>query len=154
MTFNLVQWILAHAILRNSDNKWVYEKYIVFKEVSSRNRFAWYNTPTFFANLFSTVLNWSYQDKFLSNITPKNFMDDVPSIILFPIFNAGIFKGILSMIEFLWNNVWIVFSTFKDTVFALSHWLILQFTINCFKNNFYLMVAIKKACVVCEHYRV
>ena len=34
----------------------IYEKYIVSKEVSSRNCFARYNKPPFFANLFSTVL--------------------------------------------------------------------------------------------------
>ena len=48
---------------------------------------------------------WSFQDKFSSNIIPKNCVDDVLSIILFSIFNAGIFKGILSLIEFSWNRV-------------------------------------------------
>ena len=36
-----------------------------------------------------------------SNITPKNFMDGVFSINLFPIFNVSNFKGIVSLIEFL-----------------------------------------------------
>ena len=44
---------------------------------------------------------WYYQETFSSTITIKNFMDGVFSIILFPIFNVGNFKGILSLIEYL-----------------------------------------------------
>ena len=60
-------------------------------------------------------------------------MDDVFSITMFTIFNVGNFKGILSLIEYLWNNVYFVFVIFNNNLFALNHWLIFfssQFTVS------------------------
>ena len=78
---------LPMQYLRNSDkneyikNKLSLKKFhqgIALRDISSQN---------FFFNLFSTVLMWPFRDKFLSNITRKSSMDDVLSIILYPIFN-------------------------------------------------------------------
>ena len=42
-----------------------------------------------------------FSKTFSSNVISKNFMGIVFSITLFPIFNVGNFKGILSLIEYL-----------------------------------------------------
>ena len=45
---------------------------------------------TFLANLLSTVFMWLFYDICLSNIAPKNFIEDVFSMFLLPIFESGI----------------------------------------------------------------
>ena len=50
---------------------------------------------------FSIVLTCSFHDIFSSNITPRNLTEDFLLIMLLPIFNSGIFKGNVSLAEFL-----------------------------------------------------
>ena len=58
---------------------------------------------------------------FSSNKIPKNLIAFVLSISLLAIFNAGSFRGMSSLIEFLWKNVYFVSFTFKDSLLALNH---------------------------------
>ena len=67
---------------------------------------------------------WSIQDICSSIITPKNFIEDVLSILLLPTIKAGSFTGMSSLEEFLWNNVNLVFFMLIDNLLALNHWLI------------------------------
>ena len=92
-----------------------------------------YAVTNIFHYLFSTVLTWSIQDLCLSsitywrcffNITPKNFIEDVLSILLLPTIKAGSFTGMSSLKEFLWNNVNLVLFMLIDNLLALNHWLI------------------------------
>ena len=76
----------------------------------------------FLANLFSTVFMWSFHDIWFSKITPKNFIEDVFSMFLLSIFKSGILD--ISFLDFLWKNVYLVFSMFNDHLLALNHWLI------------------------------
>ena len=66
---------------------------------------------------------WSFRDICSSNITPKNFIEDVFSMFLLPIFKSGI-ADISFIADLLWNNVYLVFSMFNDNLLALNHWLI------------------------------
>ena len=72
-----------------------YIKHIWFLRTSHEDMVLRDNKPIFLANFFSTVLIWS-------------------------IFNSGIFKGNLSLVEFLWNKVYLVSVTFEDNLFALN----------------------------------
>ena len=84
MVFNLMKWILAHALFAS------------FKKNKCMK-----NIPMFFDNLFSTIFMWYFQETFSTSITPNNFMDGVFCITLFPILSVVNFKGILSLIEYL-----------------------------------------------------
>ena len=97
---------------------------------------------------FQLFFMWYLQDTFSFNITPKNFMDGVFSITLFPIFNVGNFKGILSLIEYLWNNY--SFFIFNYNLFALNHWLIFFSSPLIVSKSFYLMVEIKKIFLILD----
>ena len=99
----------------------MYEKYMVFKDLSSRYGSARYNKPIFLANFFSVVLIWSFYDIFSSNITTRNLTDDFLLIMLLRIFNSGLFKHHLSLVEFSWNKVYLLLVTFKDNLFPLNH---------------------------------
>ena len=66
---------------------------------------------------------WSFRDICSSNITPKNFIEDVFSMFLLPIFKLGI-ADISFIADLLWSNAYLVFSMFNDNLLALNHWLI------------------------------
>ena len=140
--------------LRHFKKEWIYEKYVVFKNVSSRNCFARHKKPKFFENLFSVVFVSYFQETFLSNTTPKNFMDGVFSITWFHIFNVGNYKGILSLIEYLWNNVCFVFFIFNDNLFALNHWLIFLVHNLLFYKEFLFNGGNKKGLCCLQHHWV
>ena len=86
--------------------------------------FAWYSNPRFFASFFSIVCIWSFYVIFLSIITPKKFIEVVLSIELLAILRSGSFKGMLSLTDFLWNKVYLVFLTFNDNLLAMNYRLI------------------------------
>ena len=45
-----MKWVLAYALFAYFKKEWLYEIYIVFKDVSSRNCFAGHSKPMFFDN--------------------------------------------------------------------------------------------------------
>ena len=145
MVFSLVKRVLAQAIFALFKKEWLYEKYIIFKDVWSRNCCAWHK-PIFFCNLFSTVFMQYFQKRFHPTSLLWILWMVFFSITLFLIFNVGNSKGILNLIEYVWNNIFFVFSIFSNNLFALNHWLIF------FNSQFTFSKRIFIWCVVCKHW--
>ena len=70
---------------------------------------------------------------FSSSIT-KNFIAVFLSILLSAIFRVGGFKGKSSLEDFLWKRAYLVFSLFRDNLFALNKTPFSQFFIKYFKK--------------------
>ena len=78
----------------------------------------------FLATLFSIYLIWSFQDRFSSSKTPRNFIDSTLSTLCFLISNLGNKRGRSSLLLGLWKREYFVFSTLRESLFTSNHSLI------------------------------
>ena len=75
----------------------------------------------FLATLFSIYLIWSFQDRFSSSKTPRNFIDFTLSTLCFLISNLGNKRGRSSFLLGLWKREYFVFPTLRESSFASNH---------------------------------
>ena len=81
-------------------------------EFLSKNSLALYNKPMFSATLFSIYLIWSFEDRFSSSRTPRNFIDFTLCISRFLISKLGNKRGRPCFLFGLCKREYFVFPTF------------------------------------------
>ena len=74
----------------------------------------------FFAILYSVSFMCSFHVKVWSNETPRNLIDSFLCISWLLIIGFGRRRGISPFLVGLWKNEYFVFSTFKDSLFAVN----------------------------------
>ena len=93
-----------------------------------------------------------FQFTFLSNNTPRNFMDSSLFILWLLIVKFGNCRGTLSFLLGLWKKEYFVFSTFSKSLLATSHSFIPVVPCLHQKTDRIYFMGVKKICIVCKHY--
>ena len=63
-------------------------------------------------------------------------------------------RDMLSLIEFLWKKVYLVFLIFSDNVFAVNHPPSFSSSSFTVEKCFDIVMQVKKICVVGKHFRI
>ena len=90
---------------------------IVLRGSLSRNCLTLFKRPIYLARM---VYLWSFHVICPSSISPRNFIEDFISINLLEMWRPVIFRGILSLTEFLWEKVYLFFFIFNDNLFTVN----------------------------------
>ena len=85
----------------------------------------------------------SFHDKFSSNKILRNAIVVTLLISLLFNFKFGREKGVLCFFPDLWNNENLLFFTFRDSLFAENHWLILIISSLTVLNNVFMLLCSK-----------
>ena len=124
----------------NTSESW-FLRVIVFKDASVTTCPPRCNRPTIFD--FWNLLSLYGPSNFLcsSSNTPKNFIEELLSILRFSIFKSESFNSMSPLEELLWNKAYLTFLIFKKSLLALNHFF-----------QFYIYVEEKVFISWCEYF--
>ena len=109
-------WLLSHSPMLNRHN---------LSTCEYRHSIMTINFPyLFFEILFSVHLMWSLHERFSSNNTPWNLIDEILSIFQLFIWSLGNFSDMSPFLLVLWKNEYFVFVTLRESLLARNHSLV------------------------------